>query len=56
MFYQLLAEKRKVEWLVRPSGNMTFVGSLVLRFEAETAAQLEEYRQTVEQVVDRFRE
>ena len=38
--------------LVRASNTQP---ALVLRFEAETAEQLEEYRQTVEQAVDRLR-
>jgi phosphomannomutase/phosphoglucomutase len=39
--------------LVRASNTQP---ALVLRFEAETAEQLEEYRQTVEQTVDRLRD
>ena len=39
--------------LVRASNTQP---ALVLRFEAETAEQLEEYRQMVEQTVDRLRD
>jgi phosphomannomutase/phosphoglucomutase len=39
--------------LVRASNTQP---ALVLRFEAETAEQLEEYRHLVEQAVDRLRE
>jgi phosphomannomutase/phosphoglucomutase len=39
--------------LVRASNTQP---ALVLRFEAETAEQLEEYRQTVEEAVSRFRD
>ena len=39
--------------LVRASNTQP---ALVLRFEAETAEQLEEYRQLVEQAIDRLRD